>query len=79
MKKAEQLLREMQGPQFPQFSLKFSPEQGYTLILSTGQKLQLGKVHHSALEDLYLAMNLFNGLAEDPKMISKERISRQLN
>lgn len=79
MKLSEQLLREMQGQQFPQFSLKYSPEQGHTLILSTGQKLQLGKVHHSALEDLFLAMNLINGLAEDPKMISKERISSQIN
>lgn len=79
MKKAEQLLREMQGPQFPQFSLRYKSGYGSTLILSTGQELHLGNIHDSALEDLFLAIKLINGLAEDPKMISKERISRQLN
>ena len=75
----DRLLREIKGPQFPQFSIKFTPADGHTLILSTGQQLHLGKVHHSALEDLFLAVHLLNRLAEDPKMISKERINSQLN
>ena len=79
MKLSEQLLRETRRPQFPQFSLRFKPGYGSTLILSTGHELHLGYIHDSALEDLFLAMNLINGLAVDPKMISKERISSQLN
>ncbi|GEM_PF-5329327 len=76
---SQRILREIKGPQFPQLSIKFTPKEGHTLIMSTGQQLQLGTVHHSALEDLFLMVNLLNRLAEDPKMISKERISSQLN
>jgi len=79
MKISERILRETIRPQFPQLSIKFTVDEGHTLIMSTGQKLQLGKVHHSALEDLFLTVNLINRLAEDPKMISAERINSQLN
>ncbi|MBO6622400.1 MAG: hypothetical protein JJ892_11940 [Balneola sp.] len=74
MKKEEINRDQSAASQFPHFNVKFEPENGHTLCLSTGDQLELGKVHPALMEHLFTTVKTINRLAHDPTMISYERL-----
>lgn len=74
MNKEETHTNQSVTSQFPHFSVKFEPQKGHTLCLSTGDQLELGKVHPALMEHLFTTVKTINRLAHDPTMISYERL-----
>lgn len=67
----------LERSQFPHFSLHSNPKNGYSIKLSTGEELNLGKVHPAALEHLLSTVKAINNLAMDPKMLSYDRLKHE--
>lgn len=69
MKNKEDRTVQSTNTKFPRLGLH-STKKGETLVISTGQRLELGKVHPAALEHLFTTIKTINRLAQDPTMIS---------
>ena len=67
----------LERSQFPHFSLNSDSEKSYSIKLSTGEELNLGKVHPVALEHLFSTIKAINKLAVDPEMLSYDRLKEE--
>ena len=67
----------LERPQFPHFSIRSDQKNGYSIELSTGEELDLGKVHPAALDYLFATVKAINDLVADPKMVSYDRLKHK--
>lgn len=59
---------------FPHFTLYGDEDGNHRIELSSGQRLELGKVHKAAVMDIVELVKTINKLAQDPTVLSYEAL-----